>query len=42
MLAGVSPSVRDGLVYGSGWDCSASESAMGGYVAAMQYFNEHM
>ena len=31
---------RNGLVYGSGWDCSDSEDSKGGYVAAMKYFQE--
>jgi len=34
-------SVMDGLVYGKGWDCSGSEDAMAGYVAAMEYFKQH-
>merc|ERR1711874_205150 len=35
-------SVRNGLVYGHGWDCSESQGSQDGYVAAMKYFNEHM
>lgn len=33
-------SVQNGLVYGSGWDCSDSEDSKAGYVAAMKYFTE--
>lgn len=35
-------SVKNGLVYGHGWDCSDSQDSMDGYVAAMEYFNNHM
>jgi len=35
-------SVRDGLVYGNGWDCSDSIDSQDGYVQALTYFNEHM
>jgi len=35
-------SVRDGLVYGSGWDCSDSTDSQEGYVEALAYFNQHM
>jgi len=35
-------SVRDGLVYGSGWDCSDSTDSQEGYVQALTYFNQHM
>jgi len=35
-------SVRDGLVYGSGWDCSDSTDSQNGYVQALTYFNQHM
>merc|ERR1711890_171397 len=35
-------SVKNGLVYGHGWDCSESQGSMDGYVAAMKYFNDHM
>jgi len=35
-------SVRDGLVYGSGWDCSDSTDSQDGYVQALTYFNQHM
>jgi len=35
-------SVKNGLVYGHGWDCSDSKDSMEGYVAAMEYFNTHM
>lgn len=35
-------SVRNGLVYSSGWDCSDSEDSMAGYSEAMQYFRDHM
>merc|ERR1712168_1570846 len=34
-------SVRDGLVYGSGWDCSDSSDSQEGYVQALAYFNQH-
>jgi hypothetical protein len=34
-------SVMDGLVYGKGWDCSGSEDAMTGYVAAMEFLKQH-
>jgi len=30
-------SVRNGLVYGHGWDCSESQDSMDGYVAALKY-----
>merc|ERR1712130_1050470 len=35
-------SVRNGLVYSSGWDCSDVEDSQLGYTAAMEYFREHM
>jgi len=35
-------SVRDGLVYGNGWDCSDSINSQDGYVQALAYFNQHM
>jgi len=35
-------SVRNGLVYGHGWDCQESQDSQDGFVAAMKYFNEHM
>merc|ERR1712032_1775768 len=35
-------SVRDGLVYGSGWDCSDSTDSQDGYLQALTYFNQHM
>jgi len=35
-------SVRNGLVYSEGWDCSDSEGSMTGYTEAMEYLNQHM
>merc|ERR1712215_595645 len=35
-------SVQNGLVYGHGWDCTESVASQDGYVAAMNYFKEHM
>jgi len=35
-------SVRNGLVYEPGWDCSGSQESIDGYLAAMHYFSEHM
>jgi len=35
-------SVRNGLVYSSGWDCSDSEASMQAYVEAMQYFSDNI
>jgi len=34
-------SVRNGLVYSSGWDCSDSEESMAAYTEAMEYLNNH-
>ena len=38
----LAPSVRGGLVYEPGWDCSGSQESIDGYRAAMHYFSEHM
>jgi len=35
-------SVRNGLVYSSGWDCSDSEDSKLGYTSAMEYFRRQM
>merc|ERR1711962_1114252 len=35
-------SVRNGLVYSQGWDCSDSEDSMAAYVRVMQHFNQNM
>lgn len=35
-------SVRNGLVYSQGWDCSDSEESMRAYTEAMQYMDNHV
>ena len=35
-------SVRGGLVYSQGWDCSDSEGSMAAYVNAMNYMKDRM
>ena len=35
-------SVRGGLVYSKGWDCSDSADSMDAYVSAMNYMKDRM